>query len=195
MPAGWDGFLLIPMPRGGRVNGTGRCGCLPAIWTAIGPRRGGCRTPGCPTAARGFHGRCSSCRRARAAAGVAEEEFDRAPRRRPTRPVARGSCTVPDCGGELHCRGLCFRHERAWRKAGGGPRSHRAGSAADRYRAVPGRRLRPRTGNPARTVPVNSRYSTRPTISGWTHCARGLSAVRSSSGTATFLDGSTAVAT
>ena len=28
---------------------------------------------------------------------------------------------VPDCGGELHCRGLCFRHERAWRKAGGGP--------------------------------------------------------------------------
>ena len=28
---------------------------------------------------------------------------------------------VPDCGGESHCRGLCFRHERAWRKAGGGP--------------------------------------------------------------------------
>lgn len=24
-----------------------------------------CRTPGCPTAARGFNGRCSSCRRAR----------------------------------------------------------------------------------------------------------------------------------
>ena len=80
-----------------------------------------CRTPGCPTAARGFNGRCSSCRRARAAAGVCEEEFDRAPRRRPTRPVARGGCVVPDCGGELHCRGLCFRHERAWRKAGGGP--------------------------------------------------------------------------
>ena len=80
-----------------------------------------CRTPGCPTAARGFNGRCSSCRRARAAAGVCEEEFDRAPRRRPTRPVARGGCVVSDCGGELHCRGLCFRHERAWRRAGGGP--------------------------------------------------------------------------
>ncbi len=80
-----------------------------------------CRTPGCPTAARGFNGRCSSCRRAREVAGVCEEEFDRAPRRRPTRPVARGVCAVPDCQGELHCRGLCFRHERAWRKAGAGP--------------------------------------------------------------------------
>ena len=37
---------------------------------------------------------------------------------------------------------------------------------------------------------MKSRYSTRPTISGWTHCTRDLSAVRSSSGTATFLDGS-----
>ena len=80
-----------------------------------------CRTPGCPTAARGFNGRCSSCRRSRSTAGVCEEEFDRAPRRRPTRPVARGGCMVPDCQGELHCRGLCFRHERAWRRAGGGP--------------------------------------------------------------------------
>jgi hypothetical protein len=59
-----------------------------------------CRTPGCPTAARGFNGRCSSCRRSRSTAGVCEEEFDRAPRRRPTRPVARGGCMVPDCQGE-----------------------------------------------------------------------------------------------
>ena len=80
-----------------------------------------CRTPGCPTPARGFNGRCASCRRSRSTAGVSEEEFDRAPRRRPTRPVARGGCTVPDCQGESHCRGLCFRHERAWRRAGGGP--------------------------------------------------------------------------
>ncbi len=80
-----------------------------------------CRTPGCPTPARGFNGRCASCRKSRSTAGVCEEEFDRAPRRCPTRPVARGGCTVPDCGGESHCRGLCFRHERAWRRAGCGP--------------------------------------------------------------------------
>jgi hypothetical protein len=58
-----------------------------------------CRTPGCPTPARGFNGRCASCRKSRSTAGVCEEEFDRAPRRRPTRPVARSGCTVPDCGG------------------------------------------------------------------------------------------------
>ena len=76
---------------------------------------------GLPHGGTGFNGRCASCRRARSTAGVSEEEFDRAPRRRPTRPVARGGCAVPDCEGELHCRGLCFRHERAWRRAGGGP--------------------------------------------------------------------------
>ena len=80
-----------------------------------------CRTPCCPTAARGYNARCASCRRSRSMAGVSEEQFDRAPRRRPTRPVARGGCAVQDCEGESHCRGLCFRHERAWRKAGGGP--------------------------------------------------------------------------
>ena len=96
-----------------------------------------CRTPGCPTAARGFNGRCSSCRRSRSTAGVCEEEFDRAPRRRPTRPVARGGCMVPDCQGELHCRGLCFRHERAGRRAGGGPVEQFIASARPLTRSQP----------------------------------------------------------
>lgn len=80
-----------------------------------------CRTPGCPTPARSYNGRCSSCRRSLSTAGVSEEEFDRQPRRRSTRPVAKGVCTVPDCERELDCRGLCRRHQHDWRKAGGGP--------------------------------------------------------------------------
>lgn len=80
-----------------------------------------CRTPGCPTPARSFNGRCLSCRRSRSTAGLSDEEFDRAPLRRPTRPVARGVCTVPGCERELDCRGLCRRHAHDWRKAGGGP--------------------------------------------------------------------------
>jgi integrase len=79
-----------------------------------------CRTPGCPTPARSYNGRCHSCRKSRSAVGVSEEQFDRQPRRRSTRPVVRGVCAVPDCQGEMACRGLCRRHERAWRTAGGG---------------------------------------------------------------------------
>jgi integrase len=75
-----------------------------------------CRTPGCPTATRRHAGRCESCRRALTYAGVSEEAFDAAPTRRATRPLLLGSCSVPGCGGELLCRGLCFRHERSWRK-------------------------------------------------------------------------------
>jgi len=75
-----------------------------------------CRTPGCPTATRHHHRRCDGCRRARLAAGTCWEEFDAAPLRRPVRPLDRGSCLVPGCEGELHSRGLCFRHERSWRK-------------------------------------------------------------------------------
>jgi len=80
-----------------------------------------CRTPGCPTPARSYNGRCHSCRRSLSTAGVSEEEFDRQPRRRSTRPVARDVCTVPGCECELDCRGLCRRHALDWRKAGGGP--------------------------------------------------------------------------
>ena len=76
-----------------------------------------CRTPGCPTATRRHGGRCESCRRARSLSGVSEEAFDAAPRRPPVRPLLLGGCSVAGCGGELHCCGLCFRHERAWRKA------------------------------------------------------------------------------
>src|SRR5258705_7105718 len=67
-----------------------------------------CRTPGCPTAARGFNGRCSSCRRARAAAGVCGEGFDRAPPPPPTRPVAPGGRPGPHRGGGVPFPGLWF---------------------------------------------------------------------------------------
>ena len=96
-----------------------------------------CRTPGCPTPARGFNVRCASCRRSRTATGVSEDEFDRFPRRRPTRPVARGGCTVPDCQGELDCRGMCFRHERAWRRAGCGPMEQFIAAAQPLTRSEP----------------------------------------------------------
>jgi hypothetical protein len=73
-----------------------------------------CRTPGCPTATRRTTGRCDGCRRARVGAGLSWAEFDAAPPPRATRPLQRGSCAVPGCQGDLHCAGLCFRHERAW---------------------------------------------------------------------------------
>lgn len=75
-----------------------------------------CRIPGCPTAARTHNGICSGCRRERADAGIAEEEFDRRPRQRPARPIERAACSVAGCGGDLHSNSLCFRHERAWRR-------------------------------------------------------------------------------
>ena len=48
--------------------------------------------------------------------GTGWAEFDAAPPPRVTRPLQRGACAVPGCEGELHCNGLCFRHERCWRK-------------------------------------------------------------------------------
>jgi integrase/BMFP domain-containing protein YqiC len=75
-----------------------------------------CRTPGCSTATHRTSGRCDGCRRARNTAGIDWAEFDAAPPARVTRPLHRGRCSVPGCGGDLHCRGLCFRHERAWQK-------------------------------------------------------------------------------
>jgi integrase len=75
-----------------------------------------CRTPGCPTATRRTSGRCDGCRRARVGVGASWAEFDAAPPPRATRPLQRGSCLVPGCEGDLHCSGLCFRHERAWGK-------------------------------------------------------------------------------
>jgi integrase len=75
-----------------------------------------CRTPGCPTGTRRPSGRCDGCRRARVGAGLAWAQFDAAPPPRLTRPLHRDRCTVSGCEGDLHCDGLCFRHERAWRK-------------------------------------------------------------------------------
>lgn len=76
-----------------------------------------CRTPGCPTVAHRHDGRCDSCRRARAQTELSEEGFDAEPRRRPPRPLAPGTCSVPGCESELHSCGLCLRHERAWRRS------------------------------------------------------------------------------
>lgn len=78
-----------------------------------------CRTAGCPTTTRRYNGRCSGCRRARVAAGVSEEELDREPQRRATRPLVPGACSVAGCQSALHSSGMCFRHERAWRRGGG----------------------------------------------------------------------------
>ena len=77
-----------------------------------------CCTPGCPTATRFHHRRCEGCRRARTTLGVGWEDFDAAPPTHPTRPLLPvGDCAVTGCESELHCAGLCFRHERAWRTA------------------------------------------------------------------------------
>jgi integrase len=75
-----------------------------------------CRTPGCPTVTRRPSGRCDGCRRARTSAGIGWAEFDIAPPPRTTRPLRPGRCSVPGCQGDLHCSGLCFRHERLWGK-------------------------------------------------------------------------------
>ena len=114
---GWQQWLVAhvdPTWRAGEWDQQGWLftGDLASDRTAAWP----CRTPGCPTPTHFHTGRCESCRRARACAGVSEEAFDAAPTRRPTRPLLLGICSVPGCESELLCRGLCFRHERAWRR-------------------------------------------------------------------------------
>jgi integrase len=114
---GWAGWLrarLDPAWRAGEWDGQTLLftGDLNSARTAAWP----CRTPGCPTATRRPSGRCDGCRRARVGAGLSWAEFDAAPPPRATRPLQRGSCSVPGCEGDLHCAGLCFRHERAWGK-------------------------------------------------------------------------------
>ncbi len=114
---GWLEWLrpqLDPAWRAGEWDGQALLftGDLTSARTASWP----CRTPGCPTATRRPSGRCDGCRRARVGAGLSWAEFDAAPPPRVTRPLQRGRCAVPGCGGDLHCAGLCFRHERAWGK-------------------------------------------------------------------------------
>jgi hypothetical protein len=110
---GWLEWLragLDPAWRAGEWDGEALLftGDLGSARTAAWP----CRTPGCPTATRRPSGRCDGCRRARVSAGLSWAEFDSAPPPRATRPLRRGRCAVPGCGGDLHCAGLCFRHER-----------------------------------------------------------------------------------
>ena len=99
-PGEWDSGMLL------------FTGDLASPRTAAWP----CRTPRCPTATRRPSGRCDGCRRARAEAGIGWEEFDASPPARVRRPLLPGRCTVPGCEGDLHCSGLCFRHERSWGK-------------------------------------------------------------------------------
>lgn len=95
-----------------------------------------CRTPGCPTATHRHDGRCDTCRRERANTALSEEAFDaQPPRPRRSRPIGREPCSVLGCEGELLCRGLCFRHERAWRRAGGTPLEEFIAGAAPLARA------------------------------------------------------------
>ena len=114
---GWAGWLrarLDPAWRAGEWDGEALLftGDLDSPRTAAWP----CRTPGCPTGTRRPSGRCDGCRRARVDAGLPWADFDLAPPPRGTRPLRRGRCSVPGCEGDLHCSGLCFRHERAWGK-------------------------------------------------------------------------------
>ena len=101
---------------GAPASGTARrllfTGDLDSARTAAWP----CRTPGCPTATRRTSGRCDGCRRARVDSGLCWADFDTAPPPRAIRPLRPGNCSVPGCEGDLHCAGLCFRHERAWGK-------------------------------------------------------------------------------
>ena len=111
---GWSDWLhaqLDPAWRPGEWDGDAWLftGDLHSDRTAAWP----CRTPGCPTATRRHHGRCDGCRRARRGVGLSWEDFDADPPPRPVRPLLPvGRCSVPGCESELHCRGLCFRHER-----------------------------------------------------------------------------------
>ncbi len=114
---GWLEWLragLDPVWRAGEWDSEALLftGDLGSARTAAWP----CRTPGCMTATRRPSGRCDGCRRARVSAGLSWAEFDAAPPPRATRPLRRGSCSVPGCEGDLHCAGLCFRHERCWGK-------------------------------------------------------------------------------
>lgn len=118
--AGWLGWLIARVDAGWRPGEWDHgswlfTGDLDSDRTAAWR----CRTLGCPTTAHRFGGRCDACRRAWSASGVPEEVFDRQPRSRRARPIARGACSVAGCHGELHSRGLCFRHERSWRRVGG----------------------------------------------------------------------------
>ena len=116
--AGWLDWLrthLDPAWRPGEWDGAAKLftGDLHSDRTAAWP----CRTPDCPTATRHHHGRCDGCRWARTGAGLNWEDYDADPPRHPLRPLLPvGRCAVSGCESELQCRGLCFRHERAWRR-------------------------------------------------------------------------------
>ena len=75
---------------------------------------------------------------------------------------------MPGCDGDLHCCGLCFRHERCWGKDRTEPiavfiaRARALTRAAD----MPGRRLRPGKHRPARVVPFP-----RPAATAAGHCS------------------------
>lgn len=75
-----------------------------------------CRTPSCRGVTRRHDARCDTCRHAQAAAGLADEAFDRQPRRRPFFPLVPDTCSVTGCERDRHSHGLCMGHDRAWDK-------------------------------------------------------------------------------
>jgi integrase len=115
--AGWLDWLEAHIDKGWRATEWD-----PVLWLFTGdldnPRTAAwpCRSPGCPTPTRRHHGRCDSCRREWLESDLSEEDFNTQPRRRRVRPITKGACSVPGCQGEVSCRGLCFSHERSWRR-------------------------------------------------------------------------------
>ena len=75
-----------------------------------------CRTPSCRGLTRRHDARCDSCRRAQADEGLADEAFDRQPRRRPFFPLLPDTCSVPGCARDASSHGLCIAHDRIWEK-------------------------------------------------------------------------------
>ena len=139
-PGEWDGRLLLF--TGDLDSAADRGVAVPDPGLPDGdapPRRPLRRLPPRPVDRRRLLG---GVRRRAAAA-----RYPPAAREGPARwPAARASCTAA---------GLCFRHERAWRKAGAGPVAAFIARARPLTagRGLPGRWLRPRERHPPRAVP------------------------------------------
>lgn len=77
-----------------------------------------CRSAGCSTPTHRQTGLCETCRREQAESRPSGEASGAEARHRRRRPLTPGVCSVGGCEGEMSCRGLCFAHERSWRRSG-----------------------------------------------------------------------------
>ena len=103
---------------GGRANGTAQRDCSPVICTATGPRRGRAGPRAArprPAAPRTLRRVPAGPHRRRAQLGGLRRRPAPAP---PVRCCPSGVARCPVARASLHCRGLCFRHEQAWRRPG-----------------------------------------------------------------------------